>query len=97
MYILFWALIVTIAASSVMSVVFSFKSRRSADLKSRGVYAARTNICMGITLILLAFVQMLMFSGSTLRLIVGAVFLLLGLFNLFAGMRNHSIYRAMKG
>jgi len=54
------------------------------------------NIAMGVMLILLALIQMLLFAGSTLRVIVGAVFLLLGLFNLFAGLRNHSVYRSLK-
>jgi hypothetical protein len=52
---------------------------------------------MGLMLILIAPVQMLIFTGSSVRVVVGAVFCLLGLFNLFAGLRNHSHFtRLMK-
>ncbi|MBB6635916.1 YtpI family protein [Cohnella thailandensis] len=85
-----WILGALVILSSVLSVFFSYRSRRTANAVLRGLYGARMNICLGSTLILLALIQMLLFSGSTLRVIVGAVFLVLGLFNLFAGMRNHS-------
>lgn len=85
-----------VIASLAATVYYSLKHRRSADPKTRGLLAARMNIVMGIMLILLALIQMLLFTGSTVRVIVGAVFLLLGLFNLFAGLRNHSIYRSLK-
>jgi len=77
---------------AVLSVVFSYRSRRSRDPNERGLYGARMNICIGLTLIFLALIQMVLFSGSTLRVIVGAVFLVLGLFNLFAGLRNHAFF-----
>ncbi|THF73310.1 YtpI family protein [Cohnella fermenti] len=87
-----WVLGVLVIVSSVLSVFFSYRSRRSSDTILRGLYGARMNICLGLTLILLALIQMLLFSGSTLRVIIGAIFLVLGLFNLFAGMRNHSYF-----
>jgi uncharacterized membrane protein len=90
--ILQWTLAVLIIATSAGSVYFSYRSRRTADPKRRGLYAARMNICMGLMLLFIALIQMLLFSGSTLRVIVGALFMLLGLFNLFAGLRNHAYY-----
>lgn len=85
-------LVILVVLSSISSVVFSIRSRRSTDKRQYGINAARMNISMGLMLIFIAFIQMFMFSGSTVRVIVGAVFLLLGLFNLFAGLRNHGVY-----
>jgi len=89
---LLYLLAALIILSSLSSVVFSVRSRRSLDARLRGLYAARMNISMGLMLIFIALIQMFLFSGSTTRVVVGAVFLLLGLFNLFAGARNHTIY-----
>ncbi|MNH47365.1 hypothetical protein D3C79_1105570 [compost metagenome] len=55
------------------------------------------NISMGVMLIFIAFVQMFLAGESTLRIVIGAVFLVMGVFNLFAGLRNLSIYRAQRG
>jgi YtpI-like protein len=85
-----WVLGALIVLTSVSSVIFSVRSRRSSDERLRGLYAARMNVSMGLMLIFIALIQMFMFSGSTVRVIVGALFMIIGLFNLFAGMRNHS-------
>lgn len=87
-YILSTAVIVTCA----MSVYYSSRKRRTDDAKKGGIYAARMNICMGLMLIFIALIQILLFETSTVRVIVASVFLLLGLFNLFAGLRNHGYY-----
>jgi uncharacterized membrane protein HdeD (DUF308 family) len=95
MYILHWLLTIAIIVSSIVSVVYSFKSRRSTDPFVRGLNAARMNISMGAMLIMIALFQMLAFSGSTLKVVIGAVLLVLGVFNIFAGLRNHSTYRQL--
>ncbi|PWV90559.1 short repeat uncharacterized protein DUF308 [Paenibacillus cellulosilyticus] len=95
MYILHWLLTIAVIVSSVVSVVYSFKSRRSTDPLVRGLYAARMNISMGAMLIMIALFQMLAFSGSTLKVVIGAVLLVLGVFNIFAGLRNQSTYRQL--
>ncbi|EOS55805.1 MULTISPECIES: YtpI family protein [Paenibacillus] len=89
-------LYVILIISCVGSVFFSFKSRRSLDPKTRGMAAAKMNICMGLMLIVLALIQMFLFSGSTLRVVIGAVFMVLGAFNIFAGIRNHGLYARRK-
>ncbi|QYR20403.1 YtpI family protein [Paenibacillus sp. sptzw28] len=96
MIALHWLLIIFICLTSVLSVVFSFKSRRAPDIRLKGMNAARLNMSMGTMLVLIALFMMLAYSGSTVKVIIGALFIVLGLFNLFAGLRNHSIYRAMK-
>lgn len=87
-----WILGIIVAVTAVLSFIFSYRSRRSADPILRGLNASRMNICIGLMLIFLALIQMVLFSGSTLRVVVGAVFMLLGLFNLFAGLRNHAYF-----
>lgn len=91
--VLLWVFAILIIATSVMSAVYSYRSRRTADAKLRGLYAARMNISMGLMLIFIALIQMFLFSGSTLRVVVSGLFMLLGLFNLFAGLRNHSHFK----
>ncbi|CAI6044692.1 YtpI family protein [Cohnella sp. JJ-181] len=90
--VLSWIFGVAILASLILSVGFSIRSRRSADPTQRGLLAARMNICLGVMLIALALLQMFIYSGSTLRVIVGSAFLVLGIFNLFAGLRNHAFF-----
>ena len=96
MLVLHWILVILIIASSLFSVTFSFKSRRASDGRIRGINAARMNMSMGVMLVLVAIFMMLAYSGSTVKVIIGALFIVLGLFNLFAGLRNHSVYNSMK-
>ncbi|UHA76144.1 YtpI family protein [Paenibacillus sp. 481] len=88
-----WGLVLLICLTSGLSVFYSIRSRRSSHAGYRGLYAARTNICMGFMLVFIALIQMFMFEGSTVRVIVGAVLLVLGAFNLFAGLRNHGHFQ----
>lgn len=93
--ILQWVLAAGILAALIATAYYSLRYRRSPDPRTRGLYNARMNIVMGVMLILIAAMQALL-PGSTIRVVIGALFLVLGLFNLFAGLRNHSIYNAMK-
>ncbi|WP_246042381.1 YtpI family protein [Cohnella pontilimi] len=94
--VLQWALGLLIVVTSVLSAVFSYRARRSADPVLRGLNTARMNICMGLMLVFISLIQMIVFTGSTLRVVIGAIFQVLGLFNLFAGMRNQSHFNRMK-
>ncbi|EXX91594.1 hypothetical protein BG53_09410 [Paenibacillus darwinianus] len=96
MAILQWLLAGGILLTLLLTVFYSYKARRNADGRLRGLYAARTNICMGFMLVFMSLMQMVLFSGSSLRIVIGAVFLLLGLFNLFAGLKNHSLFRSRR-
>jgi len=87
-----WALLALVAVLSVLSVFYVFKSRRSADQRLRELYFARSNISTGSMTIAIACLYALLFSDSTLKVIVVAVLILLGLFNIFAGLRNHAFY-----
>lgn len=85
-----WMLSALIIVFVAFSVYYSFRFRRSTDPKLRGLYGARMNISMGLMLIIIAISQLFFFTDSVTRRIFGTVCLLLGLFNLFAGLRNHS-------
>jgi hypothetical protein len=78
-----------------LSLFFSFRSRRETDTAKRGLFSARMNICMGFMLVLIAITQIFFFSESSFRRIFGTVLVLLGLFNLFAGIRNHGHFDRM--
>ncbi|WP_270164769.1 YtpI family protein [Paenibacillus sp. SYP-B4298] len=91
-----WLLVMGIMIMLILTAYYSVKARRSQEPRARGLNTAHMNISMGVMLVLMSLIQMVMFSGSTVRLIVGAIFLLLGLFNLFAGLRNKSLFSAMK-
>lgn len=90
------ALLFIFACSLFGSVLFSVRYRRQVSRKARGMDSAKMNICMGAMLISIAIIQLFLFTGSTVRVIVGAVMLLLGLFNLFAGIRNYGLYDRIK-
>ncbi|XID95670.1 YtpI family protein [Paenibacillaceae bacterium WGS1546] len=90
-----WIFGISIVVSCVFSALYSYRSRRTADVRMRGLYASRMNMSMGTMLIFMALIQMFLFPGSSVRVVVGAVFLLLGLFNLFAGARNHARFRRL--
>lgn len=83
-------LIVLIVLTLVLSVYYSFRSRKQLDPKQRGIYASKTNIMMGLMLIIFAITQLFFFTDSITTRIFGTVCFLLGVFNLFAGIRNHS-------
>lgn len=94
-----WATyIIDVAAlvSAIFALYYSFKSRRTADVNLRGLLGAKMNISMGIMLTLLAVIQLFLFDsvteGSTVRVIIGTFFLLIGLFNIFAGIRNRKMF-----
>lgn len=90
------ALLVLFACSLFGSVFFSVRYRRQLSRKTRGLDAAKMNMSMGVMLISISIIQLFLFTGSTLRVIVGLVMLLLGLFNLFAGIRNYGVYDRIK-
>jgi hypothetical protein len=82
-------------AAAGLSFYYSIRYRRESSVKMRGLYTARMNICMGTMLTVVAVIQLFLFTGSWVRFTVGTLFLLIGLFNLYAGMRNHSRFNSM--
>jgi uncharacterized membrane protein YfcA len=88
-------LFIFILVMLVCSVYYSFRYRREKEPKQRGLLAARMNICMGIMLVAIAITQIFFFSESSLRRIFGTVCVLIGLYNFFVGVRNHSHFQRL--
>jgi hypothetical protein len=86
------ALSTLIVITLLFTVYYSFRYRRERDARLRGLFAARMNIAMGLMLCCIAVSQLFFLTDSVTRRIFGTVCLLLGLFNLFAGIRNHGIF-----
>ncbi len=90
---LHYLLYLTAILSLGFSIHYSIKSKKAKETLKKGLLNARMNISMGVMLICFAFVQLFLYGfESWVRVGVGFVFLLIGLFNLFAGIRNHSHY-----
>jgi glucan phosphoethanolaminetransferase (alkaline phosphatase superfamily) len=88
-------LFLLIALAVAVSIAYSIRFRREIEPIRKGIYNARLNISMGIMLIFIALSQLFFFNDSNLRRIFGTVCLLMGLFNLFAGIRNHGAYQRL--
>lgn len=91
-----YALFILLAISCIAAAWNSINSRRKSDPLDRGKLQASMNIWMGVMLVALSVIAMLMFSGSTPAVIVEAVFMVLGAFNIFAGLRSRSYYSRQK-
>ncbi|WP_128894687.1 YtpI family protein [Longirhabdus pacifica] len=83
-----------IIASLIMSVYFSSKSLKTKSVKERGLLKSKTNISMGIMLITASI--FLFRTGSIVFIIVCAVFMLLGLFNVYGGIKHHRHFKQLK-
>ncbi|WP_168122784.1 YtpI family protein [Paenibacillus sp. HB172176] len=90
-----WLLFPLTVITLTLSALFSLRSRRAADQRTKGINSARMNISMGAMLIFLALIQLFLSDQSTLRIVIGALFIVIGVFNLFAGLRNLSMYRQL--
>jgi glucose uptake protein GlcU len=87
----------TVIILSLLSTVFySYRSRTHSDALKRRVLTAKMNISMGFMLVAMAMLQIFLFEANTMRTILGIIFLLLGLFNFFSGVRNHMHYSSRK-
>ncbi|MNP09595.1 hypothetical protein D3C76_1017080 [compost metagenome] len=94
--VLKYALIAIFAVAMVFAALNSIRSHRSSDAASAGLYRSWTNIWMGGMLVVLALILMFVFTGSTLSVIVEALFLIMGAYNVFAGIRNRSYYARLQ-
>jgi uncharacterized membrane protein len=88
--------IVVISAS--FSVFYSFKTRsyrKEGNFDVMKFYNSKANISMGLMLSSMGFIQLFTFGGTDItawRMFIGAVFLALGLFNLYMGIRNYRVF-----
>ncbi|WP_342555190.1 YtpI family protein [Paenibacillus sp. FSL R7-0652] len=91
-----YVLIALFAIAMICSAVNSIRSRRTSDKNDAGLYRSWTNIWMGCMLVILSLILMFVFTGSTLSVVVEALFLVMGAYNVFAGIRNRSYYARLR-
>ena len=91
-----YAVFIIFVISVCAAAWYSLNARRKADPAERGIAFAAMNIWMGVMLIALSVVAMLLFSGSTPAVIVEAVFMVLGAFNIFSGLRSRTYFTRRK-
>ncbi|QSF46650.1 YtpI family protein [Paenibacillus tianjinensis] len=87
-YLLFILLVVFMTGAAV----YSLSSRRASDPMERGRRRSIMNILLGAMLVTLSLMSMFLFRGSTISIIVEALFLVIGAFNVFSGLRSYGYY-----
>ncbi|AIQ17153.1 hypothetical protein H70357_11155 [Paenibacillus sp. FSL H7-0357] len=87
-YVLFVLLVICMIGAAV----YSLSSRRAPDPMEKGRKRAIMNVLLGAMLVTLSLMSMFLFRGSTVNVIVEAVFLVIGAFNIFSGLRSHGYY-----
>ena len=91
-YILSTSILITLG----LSAFYAIRYRRHTDPIERGILSARMNICMGLMLILLSVTQLFFFTDTAVRRVIATIFILIGLFNLYSGIRNHGAFSRKK-
>ncbi|GGF85871.1 hypothetical protein GCM10010912_33970 [Paenibacillus albidus] len=91
-YLLFVLLVVFVIGAAV----FSLSSRRAADPAVKGRKRSVMNVMQGAMLVTLALMSMFLFRGSTVSIIVEALFLVIGIFNIFSGLRSYGYYNRIR-
>lgn len=87
-YLLFILLVIFVIGAAVYSV----SSRRATDPLHKRLKRSVMNIMLGAMLITLSLMSMFLFRGSTINIIVESIFLVIGVFNIFSGIRSYSYY-----
>lgn len=95
-----FVLMLIVVSSASFSVFYSFKTRsyrKEGNFDVMKFYNAKSNISMGLMLTAMGSIQLFTFSGTDItgwRMSIGVVFLALGLFNLYMGVRNYRVFSA---
>lgn len=87
-YLLFILLVVFVIGAAV----FSLSSRRAINPMDKGLKQSIMNVMLGAMLVTLSVISMFLFRGSTINIIVEAIFLVIGTFNIFSGLRSYGYY-----
>lgn len=87
-----FSLSIIIFAALVMGVYFSTTARKQETVKKQGLAIAKMNISLGIMLISIAVLQFFFYESTTVRIIVACVFMLLGLVNVYGGIKNYKAF-----
>ncbi len=87
-YLLFILLVVFVIGAAV----YSISSRRATSPQDKGLKRSIMNVMLGAMLVTLSLMSMFLFRGSTINIIVEAIFLVIGAFNIFSGLRSYGYY-----
>lgn len=71
-----------------LSISYSIRARQQKNAPQRGSLTAKMNISMGVTMTAIALIQLFLFPYSTVRIVVGVLFLGLGIVNLGFGTKH---------
>jgi len=75
------------------TIFYSVRYHRQKEPIKRGIDTARMNVSMGIMIADIGVIQLI--SADLLHTIIGAIFLVLGSYNLFAGIRNYKHFKSL--
>lgn len=87
-YLLFILMVIFVIGAAI----FSLSSRRAINPRDKGLKRSVMNVMLGAMLVTLSLMSMFLFRGSTINIIVEAAFFLIGVFNIFSGLRSYSYY-----
>ncbi len=87
-----WLVYLLLVSLLAVTVWFSVRARRQTEGVLRQLLFARMNISIGLLFLVLSFAQMFLSPYSWWRVGFAIVVLLIGLYNLFVGLRNHGYY-----
>lgn len=90
-------LMLIVVFSASFSVFYSFKTRsyrKNANFEMMKFYNAKANMSMGLMLVAMGSIQLFLFGADMTgwRMFIGIIFIALGLFNLYMGVRNYRTY-----
>ncbi len=87
-----WLVFTLLIVQLLLTVYFSFRARRAKDMTVRMIHFARMNIMIGVTFLTLSLAQLFLSPYSWWRVAFAIVVMLIGLYNLYVGIRNHGFY-----
>lgn len=87
-----YSLFILLVAFVIGAAVFSFSSRRAINPLDKGLKRSVMNVMLGAMLVTLSLMSMFLFRGSTINIIVETIFLVIGAFNIFSGLRSYGYY-----
>ncbi|KWX71185.1 YtpI family protein [Paenibacillus jilunlii] len=87
-----YVLFILVMVCLIGAAVYSYTSRRAQNPLEKGAKRSIMNILLGAMLVSLSLICMFVFRGSTVNVIIEAVFLLIGAFNIFSGLRSYGFY-----
>ncbi len=87
-----WIVFSLLIVQLLLTVYFSVRARTTLEPLRRGIFFARMNIMIGVTFLTLSLAQLFLSPYSWWRVSFAILVMLIGLYNLYVGIRNHGFY-----